>query len=511
MALILADRVQETCAAPGTGVVTLLGAVTEYQSFSAGIGANNTTYYTIADQSGSNWEVGLGTIGATGLTLTRTTVLSSSNAGALVNFSVGIQSIWCDYPAGKAMYADASGYLNSAGNPYLTFASQATNPTYAAGELWYASDNDSLTFWNGISGNDLHIGQEIQLRVYNTTASTIPAGSAVYITGQHSQFPTVDLAIATSAAASNAIGLTNTAIPVNSYGYVVVLGKFTNLDTHLFTAGNPLFLSATTAGALTNIAPTNPNYIIPFGFCVYSNPSLGVVEITTPLPAVGATNLVGTVPIVSGGTNSTATPTAGGAGYGTGTAHAYTTAGTSGNALISAGASAPSFGNLAIGTANTNISGALTVTNGGTGASTLTGILVGNGTSAITTVTVPSGTIVGTTDTQTLTNKRVTTRAITTSANSATPTINTDNTDIFVITGQSVAITSFTTNLSGTPTNGQKLWIAITGTTAIALTWGASFEASTQALPTTTITTGRLDVGFVWNVATTKWRCVAAS
>ena len=104
----LADRVQETCAAPGTGIVTLLGAVTQYQSFSAGIGANNTTYYTIADQTGSNWEVGLGTIGATGLTLTRTTVLASSNANSIVNFSVGTQNIWCDYPAGRSVYQDGT-------------------------------------------------------------------------------------------------------------------------------------------------------------------------------------------------------------------------------------------------------------------------------------------------------------------------------------------------------------------------------------------------------------------
>jgi hypothetical protein len=74
-----------------------------------------------------------------------------------------------------------------------------------------------------------------------------------------------------------------------------------------------------------------------------------------------------------------------------------------------------------------------------------------------------------------------------------------------------VAITSFSTNLTGTPVNGQKLIIAITGTGAIGLTWGASFEASTVALPTTTVTTNRLDVGFIWNVATTKWRCVAVA
>lgn len=112
--------------------------------------------------------------------------------------------------------------------------------------------------------------------------------------------------------------------------------------------------------------------------------------------------------------------------------------------------------------------------------------------------------------TNTLTNKRVTPRAGTTTS-SATPTINTDNYDYYSLTAQTVDITSFTTNLTGTPTDGQKLWISITGTAARAITWGASFESSTVTLPTTTVTTARLDVGFVWNTATSKWRCVAVS
>ena len=112
--------------------------------------------------------------------------------------------------------------------------------------------------------------------------------------------------------------------------------------------------------------------------------------------------------------------------------------------------------------------------------------------------------------TQTLTNKRITKR-VGTAESSATPTINTDNYDMYILTAQAAGITSFTTNLSGTPTNGQTLWIAITGTAARAITWGASFEASTTALPTTTVTTARLDVGFVWNAATSKWRCLAVA
>jgi hypothetical protein len=112
--------------------------------------------------------------------------------------------------------------------------------------------------------------------------------------------------------------------------------------------------------------------------------------------------------------------------------------------------------------------------------------------------------------TNTLTNKRVTKRTGTTTSH-ATPTINTDNVDFYSITAQTEAITSMTTNLSGTPTEGQTLWIAITGTAARAITWGASFEASTVALPTTTVTTARLDVGFVWNTVTSKWRCIASA
>jgi hypothetical protein len=116
--------------------------------------------------------------------------------------------------------------------------------------------------------------------------------------------------------------------------------------------------------------------------------------------------------------------------------------------------------------------------------------------------------VVGTTDTNTLTNKRITARSGTV-ASSATPTINTDNVDYYSITALAAAITSFTTNLSGTPTIGQTLWISITDNgTARAITWGASFEASTIALPTTTVISTRLDVAFIWNEATSKWRCV---
>ena len=98
MAFVLADRVKETTTTTGTGTLTLLGASTGFQSFSA-IGDTNTTYYTIAAQTGTEWEVGIGTYTSSGTTLARTTVISSSNAGALVNFSVGTKDVFVTYPA----------------------------------------------------------------------------------------------------------------------------------------------------------------------------------------------------------------------------------------------------------------------------------------------------------------------------------------------------------------------------------------------------------------------------
>ena len=110
MALVVKDRVQETSVTTGTGTLTLAGAVSGFQTFSGAIGNTETTYYAISMAGSSDFEVGIGTVGAG--TLTRDTVLESSNANALVNFAAGTKNVFCTYPAEKAVYLDENNVLS---------------------------------------------------------------------------------------------------------------------------------------------------------------------------------------------------------------------------------------------------------------------------------------------------------------------------------------------------------------------------------------------------------------
>ena len=109
MALVINDRVKESSTTTGTGAMALGGAVSGFETFAAGIGNSNTTYYAIFNQGTTQWEVGYGTLDGTSANLTRTTPISSSNSDAAVSFTAGTKDVFCTMPASKTVYLDSSG------------------------------------------------------------------------------------------------------------------------------------------------------------------------------------------------------------------------------------------------------------------------------------------------------------------------------------------------------------------------------------------------------------------
>lgn len=179
MALVLADRVKDITTSTGTGAVTLSGtAPIGYQNFSV-IGNANTTYYTIA--GGTEWEVGIGTYTATGTTLSRDTVLSSSNGGALVSFSAGTKDVFVTYPSGVAVTTTDTQTLTN-----KTLSKAVLNDGYTE-EVFTITDgatvnldpnNGSIQVWtlgaNRTPGQaNWASGQSITLMVNDGTARTI--------------------------------------------------------------------------------------------------------------------------------------------------------------------------------------------------------------------------------------------------------------------------------------------------------------------------------------------------
>jgi hypothetical protein len=130
MALVLKDRVKETTITIGTSTLVLLGATSGFQSFSA-IGDGNTTYYTI--DGGNEWEVGIGTYTLLGTTLSRDTILESSNSGSAVNFSAGTKNVFVTYPAERALYTDASSNAIALGTPASATLTNATGLPISTG------------------------------------------------------------------------------------------------------------------------------------------------------------------------------------------------------------------------------------------------------------------------------------------------------------------------------------------------------------------------------------------
>jgi len=116
VALTIADRVRETTTTTGTGTITLAGAITNFETFTANLSNSDTTYYSIVDNTNGAFEVGLGTFTSSGTTLARTTVIASSNSNSAVNFGAGTKEVFITIPASKMIVKDASGNVSIDGD-----------------------------------------------------------------------------------------------------------------------------------------------------------------------------------------------------------------------------------------------------------------------------------------------------------------------------------------------------------------------------------------------------------
>lgn len=262
MALVLKDRVKETTTTTGTGSFALAGAVTGYDSFGQ-IGNGNTTYYAVYLDGGSEWEVGIGTYTSPS-TLSRDTILASSNAGNVVTFSAGQKTIWCDYPAGKAVYTDATGSISQSivnisgitghiNTPdYIAFDT-GYNTTLAAGQLgWNGNDTLGLGM---IGGNVIqHIGEDTY--IYIKASAAITKGQLIMFTGAVGASGVLTGAPATGVTIPQYImGVAAEDIANNGFGLVQNYGELTGVNTNAFNEGDVLFYDSSVTGGLTSTYP----------------------------------------------------------------------------------------------------------------------------------------------------------------------------------------------------------------------------------------------------------------
>jgi hypothetical protein len=199
MALVIKDRVKETTTTTGTGTYTLAGAEVGFQSFSA-IGNGNTTYYTVTD--GGDWEVGIGTYTASGTTLARTTILSSSNSNNAVSWSAGEKFVFVTQPSSKASFLDASGNLSFADNSKAIFGSGSDLQLYHNGSHTFITNTTGNMYLQddgyveiGSSSGEVYIGAikdgAVNLR-YDNSKKIETTSSGISVTGNVTVSGTVD-------------------------------------------------------------------------------------------------------------------------------------------------------------------------------------------------------------------------------------------------------------------------------------------------------------------------------
>ena len=286
MALVLKDRVKETSTTAGTGTITLAGAVSGFQSF-ASVGNGNTTYYGIADPTTGDWEVGIGTYTSSGTTLSRDTVLSSSNSGSLVSFTSNQKDVFVTYPSEKAVWQDASGVVVQQAFGAITATSAALTTGTVSTTPTSNTDIANKQYVDTISASGIHYHEPVFVESPDTAGNL----NATYNNG----------ASGVGATLTNA----GTQVALTIDGVLMTTGKRVLIYNQTNAAQNGVYTVTTVGSGSTNwvlTRATDADTYSPF-----SPNSLGQGDaffVTNGLTGAGETYICNTVGTITFGTTA---------------------------------------------------------------------------------------------------------------------------------------------------------------------------------------------------------------